>query len=183
VNESSQTVPPCPKESNPVEGFTRSRPDLKLPSRRKPSIFTTRIIDYTTIVIDDDADDDLEADYRGLETPAAEFQESVSYVRSSTPSIITTNNTILNNNTDSSCYIDATFEMLWHCVMPWVADLFDKKQIEVVVTSLTRFYCELASCTVLKHMQVGSLLPWKFATSSGPLVVTKRVTGMTIISY
>lgn len=106
-----------------------SKPELKLPKKKKSdnSVMSQTI---NNDIVDLVSDDELEKDYRALEDPVAEFHEHVSYVRSITPPLITQNNTVLNSNTDGSCFIDATFEMLWHCVLPWVSDLiFDKDQI------------------------------------------------------
>ncbi|KAI9480853.1 MAG: hypothetical protein EXX96DRAFT_607641 [Benjaminiella poitrasii] len=94
-------------------------------SYKSYSRFLRTIVDNTIIV----RDDDLEKDYEYLDHPDLCFQEPALYIRSET-SLFTPNETILNSNIDGLCFIDATFEILWHCVLPWVADeIFDSKKI------------------------------------------------------
>ncbi|KAI9473821.1 MAG: hypothetical protein EXX96DRAFT_319621 [Benjaminiella poitrasii] len=95
-------------------------------SYRSYSSFSRTIVDNTAIVIDDD----LEKDYEYLDNPDLCFQEPALYIRSETPPLFTPNEAILNSNVGGSCFIDVTFEMLWHCVLPWVVDeIFDSKKI------------------------------------------------------
>lgn len=103
------------------------KPKLQSPPRcSTPLIVASRINDIDNAI---EIEYDLEKDYKALE-PAVDFPETVSYVRLATPSLITPNRTALNSNTSSSCFIDATFELLWHCVLPWVADsIFKKNQL------------------------------------------------------
>ena len=84
-------------------------------------------IDKSILIIDDD----LERDYKALEENVAVFMEPVtSYVRAATPLLKTPNTTVLNRNTNGSCFIYATFEMLWHGVLPWVVEsIFEKEMI------------------------------------------------------
>ncbi|KAI9485697.1 MAG: hypothetical protein EXX96DRAFT_16515 [Benjaminiella poitrasii] len=124
-------------------------------SHRSYSSFSRTIANNTTIVIDND----LEKDYEYLDHPDPCFQEPALYIRSETPPLFAPNETFLNSNVDGSCFIDATFEMLWHCVLTWVADeIFDSKKSMNRRTHLTKFCLDRTSSTVQVLWKVVSQL-------------------------
>lgn len=103
--------------------------DIKLPPRSKRSFAShTRVINDETIVIENDGI--FKVDYKSLEGYEANNPRPVRFTPSTAPSLATPNTVGLNSNIDGSCFIDATFELLWHCVLPWVASsIFNKNAI------------------------------------------------------